>query len=175
MNQVGLPEREGRLVVGLVRGVHGLRGALRVEVLSDEPERFAPGSVVHPEGSTRVLTVAESRQDGPGLLVRFAEVPDRNAADALRDVYLETEAAADLPAETYYWHDVVGCQVVNESGEVLGSVDDVMRVGEAEVYVVRGQRGELLVPAVSSVVRELAPQRRLIVVDDAALGLRDAD
>ena len=66
-----------RLVVGLVRGVHGLRGGVRVEVLSDDPLRFDPGSVLHPEGSTRTLTVAWRQEDGPGLLLRFDEVTTR--------------------------------------------------------------------------------------------------
>jgi 16S rRNA processing protein RimM len=48
-----------RLVVGRVRGLHGLRGAVRVEVLTDQPEvRFAAGQVLHPEGDPRSLTIA---------------------------------------------------------------------------------------------------------------------
>jgi 16S rRNA processing protein RimM len=166
------PAREGRLVVGLVRGVQGLRGTVRVEVLSDEPARFEPGSILHPEDSEDTLTIAAVRRDGPGLLVGFAEVTDRNAADALRDVYLEADVTAvPLPEGTYYWHDIVGCRVESTDGEVLGEVEDVFRVGEAEVYVVRGERGELLVPAVGGMVIELAPQQKRMVVDRASLGI----
>jgi len=167
----GQPAGEGRLVVGLVRGVHGLRGALRVEVLSDEPSRFEPGSVLFPEGSDRRLTVADSRADGPGLVVRFDEVTDRSAADQLRDVYLETEGADALAPGEHYWHEVIGCAVSTREGEVLGTVEDVFRVGESEVYAVRGPRGEVLVPAVGSIVVELAPAEGRIVVDGEALGL----
>src|SRR4051794_8972432 len=81
-----------RLVVGLVRGVHGLRGAVRVEVLTDHPEsRFAPGAVLHREGGTEALTVAaaEPVADGPGWRLQFREVPDRAAAERLRGAYLE--------------------------------------------------------------------------------------
>lgn len=156
--------------MGLVRGVRGLRGVVRVEVLSDDPARFAPGSTVFPEGTDRTLSVVESRPDGPGLLVRFAEVPDRNAADELRDVYLEAEPQP-LPEQSWYWHEIIGCRVVSDQGEDLGIVEDVFRVGEAEVYTVRGERGELLVPAISSVVLELAPPDGRIVVDGRALGL----
>src|SRR3954471_2838820 len=81
-----------RLVVGLVRGVHGLHGAVRVEVLTDRPEeRFAPGAVVHPEARPEVLTVAAAQPvaDGPGWRVTFREVADRNAAERLRGTYLE--------------------------------------------------------------------------------------
>jgi 16S rRNA processing protein RimM len=163
-----------RLVVGLVRGLHGLRGHVRVEVLTDEPGRFEPGAVLHPEGTQDVLTVAEVRSNRPpGLLIRFLEVPDREAAESLREVYLEADVTqAELPEGAYYWHDIVGCTVVTDDGRTLGEVADVFRVGEAEVYTVRRpEGGELLVPAVESVVRELAPAERRIVVDAAALAL----
>ena len=161
----------GRLVVGLVRGVHGLRGMVRVETLSDNEQRFAPGSVLFTEGSQRQLTITSAHQDGPGLLVRFAEIGSRDAADTLRDKYLEAEVGDELPAGTFYWHDIVGCRVTTLAGEELGTVTDVFRVGESEVYSVRGPRGEILVPAVQSVVTELAPAERRIVVDEQALGL----
>jgi 16S rRNA processing protein RimM len=65
----------------------------------------------------------------------------------------------------------VGCNVVTSDGEELGTVVDVFRVGEGEVFTVRGPGGEILVPAVASVVRELNPAERRIVVDADALGL----
>lgn len=170
----GQPPAQGRLVVGLVRGVHGLRGALRVEVLTDAPARFEPGSVLFPEGSDRRLTVAAARADGPGLVVRFNEVTDRSSADELRDTYLEAEPAGALPPGEHYWHEIIGCTVSTQAGEVLGTVEDVFRVGESEVYSVRGARGEVLVPAVGSVVVELAPREGRIVVDGDALGLEAA-
>jgi 16S rRNA processing protein RimM len=164
---------EGRLVVGLVRGLHGLRGGVRVEVLTDAPGRFEPGSVLYAEGAGRPLTVSQARPAGPGLIVHFSELGDRTSAEVLRDTYLEAEAAG-LPEQTWYWHEIVGCEVTTTSGEMLGTVHDIMRVGEAEVYVVKGERGELLVPAVRSIVVELAPAEGRLRVDAVALGLDEA-
>ncbi len=167
--------RGERLVVGLVRGVHGLRGAVRVEVLSDDPGRFTPGSVLFAEGTSDPLTVTWRRDDapGPGLLVRFREVRSRTVAEGLSDRYLEAEARADALAEgTFYWHEVLDARVTTSAGEELGSVQDVFRAGEGEVFVVRGgSRGELLVPAVRSVVTDFSPRQGEIVVDAEALGL----
>lgn len=165
----------GRLVVGLVRGVHGLRGTVRVEILSDNEQRFEPGAVVFAEGAQRPLTITSSHRDGPGLLVTFAEIDSRNAADSLRDRYLEAEVADELAPGAFYWHEIIGCAVVTLSGEELGVVADVFRVGESEVYAVRGARGEILVPAVRSVVHELVPAERRMVVDEVALGLAGDD
>jgi 16S rRNA processing protein RimM len=154
-----------------VRGIHGLRGAVRVEVLTDNPSRFDAGQTVYREGSDEPLTIASSHRDGPGLLVRFAVVADRDTASrTLRDTYLEA-AAEPLAEQTFYWHDILGCNVVTTTGEDLGTVTDVFRVGESEVYEVRGERGETLVPAVGEVVKELKPAEKLIVVDADVLGL----
>jgi 16S rRNA processing protein RimM len=161
-------------VVGLVRGVHGLRGAVRVEVLTDDARRFDPGSVLYREGDEHPLTVTWRRDDapGPGILVRFREVPTRSAAEGLRDAYLEGDASQSPPEGTFYWHDIVGARVVTSDGEELGTVEDIFRAGEGDVFTVRGgARGEVLVPAVSAVVRELAPQEGRIVVDRDALDL----
>jgi 16S rRNA processing protein RimM len=161
-----------RLVVGLVRGVNGLRGAVRVEPLSDNPDRFAAGSVLHREGDDRPLTILSAHRDGPGLLVRFREVNDRPTADTLRDVYLEAEPAALAP-DIYYWHDIEGCTVITTDGDLLGTVDEVFRVGGSEVYVVHGDRGETLVPAVASVVTQIDLANKRIEVDRVGLGLDD--
>ena len=163
-----------RLVVGQVRGFHGLRGAVRVESLTDRAEeRFAVGRSLFREGGAAQLTIVESALDGPGWRLRFAEVPDRTAAEALRDAYLEAVVAPgeELPRGEFYWHEVVGSKVTDLSGTALGEVVDIYRAGGAEVLVVRGPSGELDIPLVRSVVRTFAPANGEIVVDGDALGL----
>lgn len=167
-----------RLVVALVRGVHGLRGTVRVEVLSDRPdERYAPGSVLHREGSDEPLTVASSAPvaDGPGWRIRFEEVTTRTAAERLMGAYLEWVAGPQpaLARGEYFWHEVIGATVTNVDGAALGTVRDVYRSGGAEVYVVGGgPYGEFDVPGVRDFIRIFAPRRGEIVVDADALDLR---
>jgi len=168
---------DDRLVVALVRGVHGLRGAVRVEILTDRPEdRYAPGTVLHREGDPAPLTITWSSPiaDGPGWRIQFREVHDRSAAEELKGVYLETAAGPDsaLPRGAYFWHEVVGVTVTAVDGTVLGTVRDVYRSGGAENYVVDGgPYGEFDVPGVRDFVRIFAPKRGEIVVDVAALDL----
>ncbi|MFI5225334.1 MAG: ribosome maturation factor RimM [Candidatus Limnocylindrales bacterium] len=171
---------DDRLVVALVRGVHGLRGAVRVEVLTDRPaERFAPGAILRPEGRDEPLTVAAAEEipDGPGWRLRFREISDRTAADGLRGAYLEAPAgpAEALPRGSYYWHEVIGASVRDLADREIGTVVDVYRVGGAEVFVVRGDEfGEFDVPAVRAFIRIFAPKRGEIVVDVDALALEPA-
>jgi 16S rRNA processing protein RimM len=167
-----------RLVVALVRGVHGLRGAVRVEVLTDRPEqRFRPGIVLYREGSEAPLTIAsaEAVQDGPGWRVRFEEIATREGADTLRNAYLETvvHPVADLARGEVYWHEVLGVTVRGVDGLDLGTIRDVYRVAENEVYVVAGgPYGTFDLPAVRAFIRIFAPRRGEIVIDAEALDLQ---
>jgi 16S rRNA processing protein RimM len=167
-----------RLVVALVRGVHGLRGDVRIEILTDLPElRYAPGAVLHREGSAEPLTVAWSSPiaDGPGWRIRFEEVRSRSEAEELKGVYLEAVVGPEAePARgSYFWHEIIGTPVTGTDGAALGTVREVYRSGGAEVFVVDGgDYGEFDVPAVRDFVRVLAPRRGEIVIDAEALDLQ---
>ena len=135
-----------------------------------------PGNVLHIEGSDAPLTIAAAApvDDGPGWRVAFGEIPDRVAAERLRDQYLEVAVDRDVELEAghAFWHEVIGSEVKGAEGRVLGTVADVYRAGEAEVYIVRGGPvGEFDLPAVRTVIQVFAPERGEIVVDEAALDL----
>ena len=169
------PASPERLAVGLVRGLRGLRGQVRVEVLTDRPDdRFVPGAVLYPEGAARGLTIAEASpvEGGPGWWLQFTDVRDRDAAEALRDVYLEIDTP-DEPREPgrWLWHELEGLAVRSATGEELGRITELYRAGGAEVFVVRGPRGELDVPGVHGIVLDLAPERGEMIVDLEALDL----
>ncbi len=165
-------------MVALVRGVHGLNGAVRAEVLTDRPDdRFVVGAVLHREGDDRPLTIAsaEAVADGPGWRLRFHEIATRDAADTLRGTYLETVVSADedLARGAYYWHEVIGTVVRGIDGAELGTVRDIYRIGGTEVFVVAGETfGSFDVPAVRAFIRIFAPRRGEIVVDAESLDLR---
>jgi 16S rRNA processing protein RimM len=169
-----------RLVVAQVRGLHGLDGAVRVEVLTDRPaERFAAGNILHVEGDARPLTILSAApvEDGPGWRLRFREALQRNAAEWLREAYLEivVDRSTDLDAGAAYWHEVIGTVVRDSTGAELGRVADVYRAGENEVYVVRGGPvGEFDLPAVRDVITTFAPERGEIVVNEVVLDLGGA-
>jgi 16S rRNA processing protein RimM len=169
-----------RLVVAQVRGLHGLQGAVRVEVLTDKPEaRFAPGEVLHVEGDPRALTIRDAQpvEDGPGWRLVFDEAASRQAAEWLRDAYLEVEVdrEADLEAGAAYWHEVIGSTVRDSKGVELGKVAEVYRAGETEVYVVRGGAvGEFDLPSVRDIITTFAPERGELIVDEAVLDLGGA-
>lgn len=152
-----------RLAVAYVVGVKGLRGQLKVEPLTDVEERLKPGAPVFIEGEDGARTVSGTEERGRVLVLGLEGIDTREAAQALVGRYLETEAR-ELPPETYYWHELIGISVSDESGRALGSVEEVFRAGENEVFRVTGPDGETLVPAVRGIVTKLDVEQRSMVV-----------
>jgi 16S rRNA processing protein RimM len=141
--------------VARIAGAKGLAGAVRLEPLTDWPEHLAEGSLVYLEGEDQPRRVRQREAGGRVPVIVLDGLDDRSAAEAVIGRYLEVEAS-ELPPGTYYWHQLVGLQVVDEAGTTLGEVDEVFRAGENEVYRVLSPDGaELLLPAVRDVIREI--------------------
>ena len=156
------------LRVAQVRGVRGLDGSLRLEVLTDLPEqRFIPGAQLSVESSDRVLTILEVTPSSPGLFVRFGEVQSRLAGERLIGAYLTIPAAqVQIPSDRVLWDEVIGVTVRDPQGAVIGEIRDLYRAGGAEVYVVHTpDGGEIDLPAVAAVIIEFAPREGRIVAD----------
>ncbi len=167
------------LQVGRIVGAHGIRGELRVQLLSDDPRRLdrlkdclLEGEAGQPPSPCRIAGVRHQ----PGLvLVRLAGVEDRDAAERLRGRHLlvAREDAIRLPPGSWFVCDLIGCRVETEDGEDLGTLEDVLETGSNDVYLVRKAGAkDLLVPALKTVVRSVDIDGRLVrvVLPD---GLRD--
>ncbi len=159
----------GELVtVGLIATVHGIRGEVVVHPLTDDPGRFKVGETVLleapglPAGARRILG---SRMHQQRHLLLLEGVPDRTAAEALRGGRLCVREA-DLPAlppGQVWLHDLPGMAVASEVGEDLGAVHRVLETGEdRRLLVVRGPRGEFLVPFVDQFVLTIDRDARRI-------------
>lgn len=142
------------LAVGRVTRAHGIRGEVAVEPLTEVPGRYDPGAVLRLEGG-RTLTVASARPHKDRLLVRFEEVGDRSAAEALRGEVLLIPASDSPPMdeEGRFWvHEVVGLEVVTEDGRSLGHIREVLRNPANDLWVADHAGTEVLVPAIRDVV-----------------------
>jgi 16S rRNA processing protein RimM len=158
------PGADDRVAVGRILGPHGIRGEVKVDPLTDNPERFQRGSKLLAGDET--LTVAATREAGRHILVRFANLPDRTAVEHLRGVMLEV-LESDLPAlpeGEYYRHQLIGLTVVDTEGNTLGTLEQVLETGANDVYVVRTpDGGELLLPATADVVVRVDVDARRVI------------
>lgn len=172
---------EIEVVVGRVGKPHGLRGEVTVDVRSDEPDRrFAAGAVLRaepPQGSASrltSLTVASRRWHQGVLLVRFAELVDRNAAEAARGIVLHARLDADArpeDPEEFYAHQLVGLTAYDEHGTFLGRVIGLVPGSAQDLLTVRTPDGrDALVPFVKELVPEVdVAGGRLVVADRPGL------
>jgi 16S rRNA processing protein RimM len=154
--------------VGRITRAHGVRGEVAVQSLTEVEGRFAPGSVLHLEDG-RNLTVGSSRAHHHRLLVRFEEVPDRAAAEALRGQVLLVgrDEMPEIEEEDRFWvHQVVGLEVVTEGGRPLGPIREVLANPANDVWVAGSADRETLIPAVRDVVVSVDPAGGRVVVRD---------
>jgi len=145
------------LVVGVIKVPHGVRGEVRVDPRSDVPDRFRVGAVLICDG-VGPLTIGSIRGTPKEPIVGFAGYASRPDAEPLRgrSLRVSVEEARRATKGSYLWADLVGLRAETPAGAPIGDVSDVIRAGETDVLVVsRAQGGELLVPAIASVVREV--------------------
>lgn len=161
------PTTDRYLAVARILGAKGLRGGLRLELVTDWPERLAVGATVRVEGGES-HQVVDAEQGGRTPVVYLSGVTTREAAESLAGRYLEMPEQP-LPDGTFYWEDLVGVRVETEDGVTVGTLAEIFRAGGNEVYRIVGPAGERLVPALRSVVREidLAGRRMVVAPDDA--------
>ena len=169
-----------QLRVGRLVKAHGLKGALKLELYTDDPEgRFTPGAsftLQVPESSPwhgKPLTVREFRWMNSHPVAFFEGVEDRSAAEELvRAILWVDQDPEDIPTEDDAWYDhqLVGLDVVRE-GDVVGRVIRVDHFPAQDLLIVRvrGDR-EVLVPFVTAIVPEVdVPGGRVIVTPPAGL------
>lgn len=151
-----MPGSDG-IAVGRVLRPHGLKGEVVVEVLSDRPERFAPGAVltlVRAGRAPEQASVVAARPHPSGLRVTLSGHRDRDAADTLRGAFLEVPSAglAPAPPGAFYPHDLIGYACRDRCEGDLGVIRDVVADGGGMLLVIEGAGRELLVPFVESFV-----------------------
>jgi 16S rRNA processing protein RimM len=142
------------LAVGRVLRPHGVRGDLLLDSLTDFPEHLAEVDTVYLGDAAVPHPLAAARVHRSQVILRLGDCADRDCADQYRGqlVQIKAEAAAPLPPGRYYHHQLIGCRVVSDEGEELGELVDILETGANDVYVVATPDGELLLPAIKSVI-----------------------
>jgi 16S rRNA processing protein RimM len=151
-----------------VLGAKGLKGGLRVEILTDWPERLEPEAEVWPEGEASARRIRLVESGGRVPVLHLEGIDSREEAEALTGRYLEVPTRA-LDAGSYYWDDLIGLRVESADGEAVGELVEIFRAGGNEVYRVVGPAGERLIPALRSAVQHIDIEAGVMVVapDDA--------
>ena len=147
------PSSDSRIVVGRVKAAWGVHGDVKIDLLSDAPDRFEPGNTVHV--GDRTTRVQRSRRIRGGMLLKLDMVSDRNQAEQLRgrEITITQDQVSPPPQGSYYHFQVLGLDVLSEDGENLGKVHEIVETGANDVYVVQLEgRRDILIPALEDVI-----------------------
>lgn len=162
-----------RVELGRIVGAHALAGEVRVRFFGD-----GPGNVL---GADSVF-LAERRDDpsprsfevlgggsgrGGEVRLRLQGIADRSAAESLRGLLVLIEAGEleSLGDDEFYWHELIGCTVESEAGELIGQVRELWNTGSHDVLVVVGEGGQVLIPTAREIMKRVDLAETRIVVD----------
>jgi len=160
------------LIVGRILAPWGIRGEVKVEVATDFPERFAPQKVVYL--NARPLEIESCRPHKQHLVVKLATIDSVEDAERLRgqDLTIPSSELSRLPEGQYYTFQIIGLDVLTTEGQYLGQVTDIMTTASNDVYIVEGEGGEILIPAIEDVVKSIDLEEGKIIIE-AIKGLLD--
>lgn len=169
-----MPEKvfDGAVRVGRLTKAHGLKGALKIELYTDVPEkRFVPGaefSLQVPESSNwfgRTLALVELRWYNGQPVAFFEGVTDRSLAESLARaiLWIDAEAAAEEEDNAWYDHQLVGLSVQRDGVE-LGTICSLEHRPAQDLLIVSTPNGDVMVPFVKAIVPEVDLKRRIVVV-----------
>lgn len=148
-----------RITVGRIVRAHGVRGDLHMAPDTDFPDRLPAlrEVVLVKAGRALAARVTSVRPHGGDVLLKVEGIDTPEAASAWRGAQVTIARAEAMPLDPgrHYVFEVLGLRVETEDGQPLGTVTEVLRTGSNDVYVVTGHQGEVLVPAISTVVVEV--------------------
>ncbi|MDF2141057.1 ribosome maturation factor RimM [Paenirhodobacter sp. CAU 1674] len=158
-----------RVCVGAIAGAFGVKGEVRLKSFCTEPEDIAGYAPLWTEDGSRSFTLKLTRPVTGGLGARLSGVATKEQADALKGVTLwaDREKLPSLPDDEFYHADLIGLEVVDTGGVVLGRVRAVHNHGAGDILEILGpgRKGPLLLPFTKAVVPTVDLAAGRIVAD----------
>lgn len=157
--------------IGKIVNTHGIRGEVKVYRISDFEERFRPGEsvfIVKDTGEKVKLVIDQHRLHKGFDLLHFDGYNNINDVESLKGSYLKIEESqlTELEENEYYYHEIIGCDVVTTDGEHLGMVKEILSPGANDVWVVKRNKGkEVLIPYIEDVVKEINIDEHKITIE----------
>lgn len=159
------------LMIGQIIKPQGVRGEIKVLPMTDDAERYydLEYAYLDEQGEKKVEVTGARIREG-FVYLTIEGVTDRDQAERMRNLflYIDRANAAPLPEGRYYISDLIGMKVVNEVGEELGRLVDVMQAGGNDVYEVKGAR-VFRFPALKRVMRSVDVEGEVMTLDSAVL------
>ncbi len=151
------------LVIGFLRRPHGVRGELLMDLHTDFPDRIKPGRKIFIGTQYQAAAFSGIRTHGNSMLVKLRGYDTPESVGRFRNqwVYIKVKDALPLPEGRHYKYELIGLNVLDDNGNALGRLEEILETGANDVYVVRSDSGrETLLPAIPSVILNLDMEQR---------------
>lgn len=157
------------LEVGKIINTHGLRGDVKIVTWTDYPEDFEEIDKVYIRRKTGdvVLTITNVKYQKNNIIVKFKEIADINEAEKYKNLVLcaDREDLPELEEGAHYIADLIGLDIVDEEGELIGKLVDVFNTGANDIYDVKREgKKNLLLPVIQDVVKDIDLENKKITV-----------
>jgi len=153
------------ITIGQILAPWGAKGKLRVTVLTDFPERFAPAAKVYVNQSP--MTVASAEWHKGKIIIKLDQIDTLAEAQKLKGKPIEIHHSQlyTLPEGQYYHFQLIGLEVWTTQDELLGKVAEILPGTSNDNYIVNGARGEILIPAIEDVVKSIDLDHKRITIE----------
>lgn len=158
-------------IAGKIINTHGIKGEVKVQQITDFPERFEIGNTVYAvnqENEAIPLTIDGFRSHKNNLLLHFEGYDSIDDALRLKGLDLKIKASQqeELGKNEYYYHEIIGAKVFATDGEEIGVVESILSPGANDVWVVLDKnKKEILIPYIEPVVKEVDVQNKKIMIE----------
>lgn len=151
---------DGLILIGKLTKLHGIKGMLKLASFAESIDTFYDLDWIYRKNSAGSLIKEQIETISPhktGALVSFTSVKGIEDAQTLvgHELYIEKEYLEDLPAGEYYRHELIGLEVITNEGIHIGTIEDMLPTGSNDVFVVRAEGKENLIPATKEVIRDI--------------------
>ena len=158
------------VLIGKIVGAHGVKGTSKISVYVESLSIFKPGTallICRPDGSETSYEINWVKPHSRGALLALKDLTSREQAKALvgSGLYIKRAGLPKLEDGAYYWFDLIGLEVYTSDDQYLGRLDSIIETGANDVYVIKKDDREMLIPALKSVVRSVDIGKKIMRVE----------
>ncbi len=152
------------LAVGQIINTHGIKGELKIYPLTDDIRRFRKLKTVIVDGNE--MTVSWCKLQNDRVIIKLEGIDSIEQGEKFKTKYLQVKRkdAVRLPEDTYFVADLIGCEVYDSKKEYVGKVFQVIETGSNDVYWIKNNKKEVLVPAMKEFVTDIDISNKKIII-----------
>jgi len=153
------------ITIGKIIAPWGIKGKLKVKVVTDFPQRFTPCSKIYI--NRQPMTINSTEWHKGKAIIKLNTIDSTEDAQRLRGQPIEIHYSQvyPLPEEQYYHFQLIGLEVWTTQGELLGTVTEILTADSNDNYVVHGAKGEILIPAIEDVIKSIDLNKGCIIIE----------